>query len=260
MKKKVSIVLPVFNEKDNLEKTILSILRLQKFMKNYSLKIVISDSHSTDGTSEIAQKESKKNRNVHYINVGPGLGVGLYEGHKYAIKHIKPDILVQMDADGQVSENIIPLLLKTIDGKINLALGSRFVKGGVNQLSLSRRIFSLGSSLFCRLVMGPIDIREFTNSARAFTPQLFNKINWKRLPWKRKTFIYMPAFLNEAILAGAKYKEVPLVFKNRSMGYSKNKIINYTLDVIVYSIEARLHKWGIDVPLFDTIRNGNRLK
>ena len=165
-----------------------------------------------------------------------------------------------MDADGQVSENIIPLLLKTIDGKINLALGSRFVKGGVNQLSLSRRIFSLGSSLFCRLVMGPIDIREFTNSARAFTPQLFNKINWKRLPWKRKTFIYMPAFLNEAILAGAKYKEVPLVFKNRSMGYSKNKIINYTLDVIVYSIEARLHKWGIDVPLFDTIRNGNRLK
>ena len=260
MKKKVSIVLPVFNEKDNLEKTILSILRLQKFMKNYSLKIVISDSHSTDGTSEIAQKESKKNKDVHYVNVGPGLGVGLYEGHKYAIKHIKPDILVQIDADGQVNEKVILLLIDTIDQGIDLALGSRFVPGGKNKLPLIRKLFSLGSSLFCRVIMGPIDIREFTNSARAFTPKLFKKINWKRLPWRRKTFIAMPAFLNEAILAGAKYKEVPLVFKNRSMGYSKNKIINYTLDVVVYSIEARLHKWGMDVPLFDTIRNGNRLK
>jgi dolichol-phosphate mannosyltransferase len=258
MKKKVGIVLPVFNEKGSLEKIILSILSLQKSLNDYSLEIVISDSCSTDGTTEIAQRISKKYGNVHHINVDQGLGVGLYEGHKYAIKHIKPGILIQIDADGQVDSEVIIGLISAIEEGNSLAIGSRFIKGGKNNLPFARKIFSKGSSLFCRVIMGPFDIREFTNSARAFTPSLFNKINWKRLPWRRKTFIFMPAFLNEAILAGARYKEIPLIFKNRSMGYSKNKIFNYTLDIIVYSIEARLRKWGVNVPLFDIIREGNR--
>lgn len=255
MKKKVSIVLPVYNEKDNIEKTILSILRLQKLLDDYKLSIVISDSHSTDGTSEMGKNIAKKYKNVHYINVGPGLGVGLHEGHKYAIKYLSPDVLAQIDADGQVDEKVIPLLINSLNSDIDLAIGSRFVAGGKNKLPFIRKIFTFSSSIFCRVVMGPLNIQEFTNSARAFTPELFNKINWKRLPWKRKTFIYMPAFLNEAILAGAKYKEVPLVFKNRRMGYSKNKIFNYSLDIIVYAIEARLCKWGVNILLFDTIRS-----
>ncbi len=253
-KKKVSIVLPVYNEKDNLEKTTLSILRLQEKLPKHQLFIVISDSHSTDGTTEIAKNLSKKCKNVEHILVDYGLGVGLYEGHKYAIKNLNPDILLQIDADGQVDEKVIPVLIDSMDGKVDLALGSRFVPGGKNKLPLLRKIFTFGSSLFCRIVMGPINICEFTNSARAFTPKLFKKINWERLPWQRKTFIYMPAFLNEAVLAGAKYVEVPLVFKNRSEGYSKNKIFNYTLDIIVYSVEARLRKWGINIYLFDTLR------
>ncbi len=253
-KKKVSVVLPVYNEKDNLERTVSSLLALQKKLPNILLYLIISDSRSNDGTSKIAKKISKKYKNVKHILVGPGLGVGLYEGHKYAIDFINPDILVQIDADGQVDEKVIPLLINCIKGKTNLALGSRFVPGGKNKLPFTRKFFSLGSSIFCRIVMGPISVREFTNSARAFTPELFKKINWERLPWQRKTFIYMPAFLNEAMLAGAKHKEVPLIFKNRSGGYSKNKIINYTLDILIYSVEARFHKWGIDTHLFTAIR------
>lgn len=61
-KKKVGIVLPVFNEKDSLEKTVSSILNLQNKLKNYSLEIVISDSHLIDITGEIAQKISKKTK------------------------------------------------------------------------------------------------------------------------------------------------------------------------------------------------------
>ena len=254
MKKKVNIVLPVFNEKGSLEKTILSILSLQKSLNNHSLEIVVSDSHSTDGTTEIAKKISKKYRNVHHVIAGKGLGVGLHEGHMYAIKHIRPDILVQIDADGQVNPEVIIGLINAIEEGNSLAIGSRFVKGGGNNLPFIRRIFSKGASLFCRLIMGPLDVKEFTNSARAFTPGLFKKINWKRLPWRRRTFIFMPAFLNEAVLAGARYKEVPMVFKNRSTGYSKNKILNYTLDIVVYSIEARSRKWGLDIPLFNAIR------
>lgn len=257
--KKLSIVLPTFNEKDNIEPFVEKVLAQQKNLKDYSIEIVISDSHSKDGTAEKAKELTKKYKNVHYIDVGIGLGVGLYKGHQYALENIKPEILMQLDADGQVDESIIPKLVEAIDQGYNLALGSRFVKGGKNELSFSRRLFTKGSSWVSRILMGPWDIQEFTNSARAFTPELFKKINWKRLPWQEKTFIMQPAFLNEAVLAGAKYKEVPLIFRNRAEGYSKNKTVNYTYDVITYSIEAWLHKMGLNVPFFYLTRRAKTL-
>lgn len=252
--KKVSVVLPTYNEKKNLEKTVREVLALEKDLPGWSIEVIISDSSSPDGTGDLAKNLADKNPKVHFINVGPGLGMGLIEGHRYALEHIKPDILAQVDADGQVELDIIPRMVKTVEDGYNLALGSRFVSGGKNLLSPSRRLFSMGSSLVSRILMGPLNIGEFGNSARAFTPELFKKINFKRLPWQEKSFIVQPAFLHEAILAGAKYKEVPLVFKNRASGYSKNKIFNYSFDVITYAIDARLHSWGINLPFFNLVR------
>src|SRR3972149_11316170 len=119
MKKKISVVLPVFNEKDNLKRTVSSLLALQKRLPNILLYLIISDSRSNDGTTKIAQKISKKYKNVKHILVGPGLGVGLYEGHKYAINVFDSDILVQIDADGQVDKDVIPVLINCIKGKTN---------------------------------------------------------------------------------------------------------------------------------------------
>lgn len=249
--KTVSVVLPTLNEKDALENSVNEILLQEKKLPGWKIGIVISDSGSTDGTVEIAKKLVSKNSKIHLINVGFGLGVGLIEGHRYALNNINPDILTQMDADGQVEVDILPKLVKTIEDGFDLALGSRFVKGGKNNLSLSRRIFSLGLSWVCRTVMGPFNVREFANSARAFTPALFKKINLDRLPWREKSYINQPAFVNEAVLAGAKYKEIPLVFKNRAEGYSKNKVLNYTYDVFTYVIDARLKKWGINFNFFE---------
>lgn len=252
--KKAVVLLYTYNEKENLEKFVTEVLNQEKNSPGWKFEILIADSSSPDGTFEIAKKITKENSKVHSITVGKGLGVAIIEGHQYSIKHFKPDALVQLDADGQARADVIPRLLKVIDEGYNLALGSRFVKGGKNDLTLLRKIFTWGSCTFSRLVMGPMDIGEFTNSARAFTPELFKKINLNRLPWKEQSYIIQPAFLNEAILAGAKYKEVPLYFKNREEGYSKNKVFNYTYDVITYSIDARLHKWGYNIPLFKLSR------
>lgn len=250
MLKKVVVVLPTYNEKNSLQKFVFDVLSQQKNLKGWTIEVLIADSNSPDGTGELAKLLSKQNSKIHCINVGRGLGVGLIEGHLYSLKNLKPDVLAQLDADGQVQSDVLPRLIHVIEEGYDLALGSRFVPGGRNKLSFSRRLFSAGSSWVCRLIMGPFSIKEFTNSARAFTPELFKKINLERLPWREQTFIIQPAFLNEAILAGAKYKEVPLIFKNRHEGYSKNKTVNYTYDVLTYCIDARLHKLGIDFPLF----------
>src|SRR3989338_9780709 len=223
--KQVTVVLPTYNEKANVEKTIEKVLEQQKFLPGWEMHIIIAnDIRSSDGTKEIGKKLALR-KNIHYIEVEPGLGVGLVEGHRYSLEHLNPDVLAQLDADGQVEADVLVRLVEAIKEGYDLALGSRFVKGGENQLSFTRRVFSMGSSLVFRILVGPFGIREVTNSARAFTPELFKRINFDRLPWREQTFIVQPAFLNEAILAGAKYKEVPLVFKNLAEGYSKNKVV-----------------------------------
>ena len=254
MAKKVVVVLPTYNEKNNIEKTVRDVFEQEKSLPGWKVEILIADSSSPDGTGEVAKNIASKNPKVHFITVGRGLGVGLIEAHRYSLKNLHPDIMAQLDADGQVEPDVLVRLVKAIEEGNDLALGSRFVRGGKNMLSLSRRLFSAGSSLISRTLIGPWNIKEVTNSARAFTPELFQKINLERLPWREKTFIVQPAFLHEAILAGAKYKEVPLIFKDRAEGYSKNKVVNYTYDVITYAIDARLNSWGLHVPFFYATR------
>ncbi|TSC88583.1 MAG: Uncharacterized protein G01um10147_79 [Microgenomates group bacterium Gr01-1014_7] len=249
--KKVSVVLPTYNEKANITSTVEKVLAQQKSLPGWEIQIVVADDiRTSDGTDKIAQQLFRKNSKVHFLKVEPGLGAGLIKGHQFALEKIHPDVLAQLDADGQVEPDVLVRLVKGIEEGYDFVIGSRLMEGGKNKLTLARRIFTLGSSLFCRIVMGPSDVKEFTNSARAFTPQIFKKINLARLPWREKTFIVQPAFLHEMIMAGAKYKEVPLVFKNRLEGYSKNKVFNYTYDVITYCIDVRLHKWGFNIRFF----------
>lgn len=255
MRKIVSVVLPTFNEKANIARTVEKVFEQEKDLPGWEINIVIADDiRSSDGTEVIAKELAKKNKKIHFIKVEPGLGVGLIKGHRYALEHLHPDILVQFDADGQVAPDVLVGLVKTIEQGYSLAIGSRLVKGGKNRLSFMRRLFTYGASLVYRFMVGPWDILEVTNSARALTPQLFNKINFERMPWKEQSFIVEPAFLHEAILAGAKYKEIPLIFKNRLEGYSKNKVFNYTYDVISYCLDVKLHQLGLNIPVFKISR------
>ena len=260
MKKIVSIILPTYNEKANIEKTVEKVFEQEKNLPGFEIHVVVADDvRSSDGTEQIAKGLAEKNERVHFLKVEPGLGVGLIKGHQYALDHLHPDVLAQLDADGQVVPDVLVRLIKTIEEGYCLAIGSRFVSGGKNQLPFARRLFTYGASLFYRLMVGPWDIKEVTNSARAFTPGLFKKINLERLPWKERTFIVQPAFLHEAVLAGAKYKEVPLVFKNRLEGYSKNKVFNYSYDVIAYCLDIKLHELGLNIPLFRISRRAKTL-
>ncbi len=252
--KKIVVLLPTLNEVDNIENSIKGILKQEKEIVGWKIEILIVDSGSLDGTAQVAKKLALKNPKIHTITVGRGLGVGLIKGHLYAIKHLHPDILAQIDSDGQIGYDVLPKLVKTIESGYDLVLGSRFIKNGRNQISLLGRMLSKCSSWFCKIVMGPLDISEFNTLTRAFTPELFKKINLERLPWKEQTFIVQPAFLNEAILAGARYKEVPIICKERLKNYSKNKIVNYTYDVITYALDVRLKKLGLEIPFFKISR------
>lgn len=103
-------------------------------------------------------------------------------------------------------------------------------------------MFTKGSSLYSRLSWGAFSLTEFTNSYRVFTKKLFEKIDFKKVPWKSQTYIIQPAFLYAAMQAGAKIKEVPITFVDRKKGYSKAKIVSYMLDVLKLGVKVRLER------------------
>ena len=240
---RIVVTVPTYNEKENIEEAIKLILAQAKNLNNYDLHVIVSDSHSPDGTADIVKRISKTNPKVHYLDVKVrGLGVGLIKGHRFAIDKLKADILAQMDGDLSHDPSALPQMVKYIEEGYDLVNGSRLMRGGRNLLGWHRRLFTNGSSLYSRLAWGAFKLTEFTTSYRVFTKNLFEKIDFSKVPWKSKTYIVHPAFLYAAILAGAKIKEVPITFVDRKAGYSKAKIISYILDVVIFGVKVRLEK------------------
>lgn len=240
---RLCVTIPTYNEAENIEEAIKRVLSQAKFLKGYDLHVVVSDSRSPDKTGEIVKGIAARNPKVHYIDVKVrGLGVGLIKGHQYAIDKLKADILAQMDGDLSHDPASLPEMVKYIREGYDLVNGSRLMKGGKNMLGWHRRLFSWGSAMYCRISWGTWGIAEYTNSYRVFTKKLFEKINLNSIPWRSTTYIIQPAFLYAAIQTGAKIKEVPIVFVDRRGGYSKAKIVSYTLDVLKFGLLVRLNE------------------
>ena len=236
------VTLPTYNENDNIAEIIERVLGEAKNLPNVDLHVLVSDSHSNDGTGEKVKEITKNNSKVHYLDVKErGLGIGLIRGHRFAIDKLKADILAQMDADLSHDPSTLPKMIKLLK-EYDLVNGSRLMKGGKNLLGFHRRIYTLGSALFCRLSWGQFGLTEFTNSYRVFTKELFEKIDFSKVPWRAQTYIIQPAFLYAAIKAGAKIKEIPITFEDRKRGYSKSKIYNYIIDILFFGAKVRIHK------------------
>lgn len=248
--KKVVVVAPTYNEKGSIEKVIELIDSQNGKIPGFEIYTLVADSHSPDGTGEIAQKIAAKNPRVHLIDIKErGLGLAIIKGYEYAIEKLDADVLMQIDADLQHDPNQIPEFLEKIREGFEYVQGSRFTKGGVNDIPMHRQIFSLGSSIVCRILTGIWQITDFGPSYKAYTKELWLRMDKSSIPYHGTTYLIQPAAVVEAYKAGAKMTEVPISFSRRNADRSKNEIANYIIDILGYGIEVRLSRWGIKLPI-----------
>jgi len=241
--KKIIIILPTYNEKENIEEMISMVLKEQKNISNWDLHILVSDSHSPDGTNKVVENIAKKDKNVHLLDVRErGIGVGLVKGYEYAFLNLKADAVIQMDADLQHDPKEIPNFIKALNEGYDFVQGSRFIKGGENRLQWYRQIFSWGANLVSKALMGVWNMNEFTASYRAFTKDVYLKINFDEIPWKTSSFLFQPAFLYAASKVSKKMKEIPIIFVDRRRGYSKMQIVSYIKDLFTFALKIRIQK------------------
>ena len=146
----ISVVVPTYNEKDNIENLINEVL------KQVNAEIIVVDDDSPDGTSHIVKHLSKVHKNIRLLRrVGRrGLGSAIVEGFEMA----SGDIVGVMDADFSHPPALIGRMIKEFKNGVDLVLGSRYVKGGrIKNWSLTRKLTSKIAVLLARPLTGVKD-------------------------------------------------------------------------------------------------------
>ena len=148
-----------------------------------------SDGASSDGTTEYATFASRQDPRVHVIVVPePGLGTALLTAHRYAIDKLGATMIAQMDADLSHNPDVIPDLLLPLTHSADLTIGSRYVPGGGTEgWPFSRRLESAIANNFIRFVTGQRSIHEWTSGFRAFTTNLYERLDIPSITYRDYT-------------------------------------------------------------------------
>lgn len=211
---KVTVVLPTYNEAQNIEKIIKKILFVFKKSK-INGKILVIDDKSPDGTGNIVKKLMKRDKRIRLIEKEKqGLGIALKTGFKKA----SGDVIVAMDADFSHNPEDIPRLIKELNGA-DFVIGSRYVKGGkIVGWPLKRFLISKTANFIAGLFLG-LGINDVTAGFKAFKKTVLKKVNLKNIGAKGYSFQEELAF--NVKKSGFRIKEIPITFTERRKGKSK---------------------------------------
>jgi len=211
---KTAVVLPTYNEKDNLTKMVQEIFGL----KINDLEIIIVDDNSPDGTGKLAEKLKKEDNRIHVIHrLGKlGLGTAYLEGFKLALDK-GADYIFEIDADFSHNPKRIGDFLKEIK-KADLVIGSRFIKWGKNNIGFLRRLTSRMGSIYARLILG-MSISDCTGGFQCFRREVLENINFHEI--HASNYAFQIEMNYRVFKKGFRIKEIPIIFIEREKGKSK---------------------------------------
>ena len=212
----VWIALPTYNERENLEPLIASVLDQLP-----AAHLLVIDDGSPDGTGELADALSRANARIAVLHRASkeGLGEAYRAGMRWILAQPDCDAIVQMDCDFSHAPDEIRLLLSSLDAGADLALGSRLVAGGSSPgLSWRRRLVSRGGSLFARTVLG-LPYRDLTGGFKAWRRDFLARLGIDGS--YANGYGFQIEMTRRAHQLSASITEVPITFRDRIAGSSK---------------------------------------
>jgi dolichol-phosphate mannosyltransferase len=211
----VHIVLPTYNEADNLEPLVSALLDAVPVVS----RLLVVDDASPDGTGEIADRLAAVHEQVEVLHRPGkgGLGPAYVAGFARALDE-GADLVVQMDADFSHEPLDVPRLIAAA-ADADLVLGSRYVEGGgVGEWGALRRAISRLGSAYARAWLG-LGIRDLTGGFKCFRRRVLEAIDPGGVSALGYAFQVETTY--RAVRAGFRVVEVPIVFTDRRVGESK---------------------------------------
>ncbi len=231
---KVMVVIPTYNEADNLPAMVGELLALAV----PGLEILIVDDNSPDGTGQMADElVARYPQEIHVLHRSGrlGLGTAYIAGFGYALEQ-GADFVVQMDADFSHSPRYIPEFLQAIYDH-DVVVGSRYVTGGRldERWGWSRYLLSWwANSVYTRLILG-IKVKDATAGFKCWKRGTLEGIGLERVRSNGYVFQIEMAYLTEKL--GYSVLELPIYFEDRRIGRSKMSV--------PIKLEAALRTWQI---------------
>ncbi len=175
------VIIPTYNEKENIEKIIKEILSLDE-----SFHILVVDDGSPDGTADIVKRlQYDFSGSLHIIERAgkQGLGTAYITGFNWSITH-KYDYIFEMDADFSHNPQDLPKLYAACSNGADLAIGSRYCKGiSVINWPIGRVIMSYYASAYVRKVLG-MKIFDTTAGFKCYRREVLEKIDFDKIRMK----------------------------------------------------------------------------
>ena len=236
------IVLPTYNERENIKALIQAIFAQQKNIFATKLSVLVVDDSSPDGTGAIVKGLRRKYKNLHLITgKKQGLGSAYIRGFQYAMKRLKADIVLEMDADFSHNPTDIVSLIASVQQGNDFVIGSRYISGGSvdKNWSLLRKINSKAGNAVARFAAGLGNINDCTGGFRAMRASLLKKIDFNDL--HVQGYAFQIALLYHAKKAKASIVEVPIYFSDRVHGESKIRTADIA-EFLKYALTIRIPK------------------
>ena len=227
----VLVCIPTYNERESLPNTLKAI-----FEYSPDVDVLVIDDGSPDGTADCAEELGDDRVHVMRRTEKAGLGPAYVAGFTWALAH-DYDVICQMDADGSHRGRDLPLLLKAVRGGAELAIGSRWVRGGeVVHWPLNRNVLSRGANLYANVAIG-LHVADATAGFRAYSRNLLQRIDLAGV--QSHGYGFQIDMTVRARRAGARIVEVPIIFVERELGASKMS------GSIISEAFVNVARWGL---------------
>ncbi|MBU0650033.1 glycosyltransferase family 2 protein, partial [Patescibacteria group bacterium] len=241
---KVVIVIPTYNELENIKKLVPAVFESCLKIPSHECHVLVVDGNSPDGTGDAVQEMALENDRIHLLREKEksGLGGAYILAFKHAMQELGAEVVMEMDADFQHNPKDIPAFIKKIEEGYDYVIGSRFVQGGSipKEWGAVRKFWSVGGNIFSKIVLGIRDVSDFTSGFKA--SRVRNYLDRLDLDSVRsKGFAYKIDLLYKMHKQDAKIAEVPIAFGLRDRGNSKMES-NNALDSLKVVLAIRLEE------------------
>lgn len=218
MKSDSVVIIPTYNEKENIRAIINAVLDLTE----HQFDVLIVDDNSPDGTGAIVDAMiAERPERIHILKRAgkQGLGTAYIAGFKWALDH-NYEYIIEMDADFSHPVNKLPEMQATCaTGGADVTVGSRYLTGvNVVNWPMGRMLMSYFASAYVRLITG-MQVRDATAGFVCYRREVLQSINLDAIEFKGYAFQIEMKFT--AYRMGFTIKEIPIVFINRVLGTSK---------------------------------------
>lgn len=206
----VSIVVPTYNESENLRRLVAAIKECAPF----AYEIIVVDDSSPDGTADLA-RDLAREYPIRVISRPTKSGLG--SAYRDGFREARGDVIFEMDADLSHDPRAIPYLVAAVDRGADIAVGSRYVAGGhVVGWSAYRKLVSLAGNTLARTLL-PVGARDMTSGYRCYSRRAAEIVQ----SVGSDGYAFQVEALFRAKKSGLRIAEVPIRFENRTLGRSK---------------------------------------